>query len=294
MIETLTPLLLGLFFPSQYSRNVTPYEQVVQRVQSIQSENQNTSRIFSLGVSDQGLPIIVIQIGRSGPATLIVGTHHGNEYGSTAVAVAAAQHFAKYPLRDRTLYIIPVLNTSGYNARSRNERGPNNQSFDANRDYEGPCRSGVAHKLKSTRYLANFIEEKNIVASATLHTYMPGVLYPWGFSTRDTMTLDQSKYVELARMATKESGYGVGNSTEELYAADGTFEDFAYWRHGVWSLLFEMGLSHNPNEQNIQDMIRLNVPGLRRFLEESPENRSVRNQFTGRCDRNVRQRDKLE
>lgn len=294
MIESLTPLLLSLFFHSQYTPNSTAYEKVVQTLQQIQNDNPHTSKVFSLGISDQGQNIIGIQIGRSGPATLIVGTHHGNEFGSTAVAVAAAQSFAKNPLQNKILYIIPVLNTSGYNMKSRNERGPNGQSFDANRDYEGPCRSGLAHKLKSTKYLADFVEEKKIVASATLHTFMPGVLYPWGFSTRDTMTLDQSKFVDLARLATKESGYTVGNSTEELYAADGTFEDYAYWKYGIWSLLFEMGLSHNPDEQNIQDMIRLNLPGLRRFLEEAPENRSVQNQFTGRCDRNVRQRDKIE
>lgn len=294
MIESLTPLLFSLFFNSQYNFNATAYEKVVETLQTIERKNPDNAQIFTLGLSDQGLPIYGLKIGQSGKSSLIVGTHHGNEFGSTAVAVAAAEKFAESPIPGQILYVIPVLNISGYNTRSRYERGPNNRSVDSNRDYEGPCRSGQPFLLKSTKSLAQFVEEKNIVASATLHTFMPGVLYPWGFSTRDTVTADQSQYVDLARMATKESGYKVGNSTEELYAADGTFEDYAYWKHGVWSLLFEMGLSHNPSQRDIEEMIRVNLPGLRRFLQEAPPDRSIKNQFTGRCDRSVRQRDKLD
>ena len=215
MIESLTPLLFSLFFNSQYNFNATAYEKIVETLQTIERKNSDNAQIFTLGLSDQGLPIYGLKIGQSGKSNLIVGTHHGNEFGSTAVAVAAAEKFAENPIPGQILYVIPVLNISGYNTRSRNERGPSNRSIDSNRDYEGPCRSGQPFQLKSTKSLAQFVEEKNIVASATLHTFMPGVLYPWGFSTRDTITDDQSQYVDLARMATKESGYKVGNSTED-------------------------------------------------------------------------------
>lgn len=294
-MEMISSLLLSVFFSTQaYRADVTPYEQVVQALQKIESENPNTARVIQVGVSDSGLPIVGMQIGRGGKANLIVGTHHGNEYGSTAVAVAAANAFAKAPLQGQTVYVIPVLNISGYNARSRYERGPNGRTFDPNRDYTGPCRQGQPFNLKSTMSLAQFVDKANIVTSATLHTYMPGVLYPWGLSTRDVATADQDQYISLGRAAAGQSGYTVGNSTELLYAADGTFEDFAYWQFGIWSLLFEMGGTHNPNENQIKDMIRGNVPGLRRFFLESPPSRSVKHAFTGRCDRGVRQRDKME
>jgi len=294
MIESLTPLLFSLFFNSQYDFNATAYDKIAQSLHEIQRKNPEHSEVFTLGLSDQGLPIYGLKIGQKGKSNLIVGTHHGNEFGSTAVAIAAAEQFAQNPIQDQTLYVVPVLNVSGYNTRSRNERGPNNRSVDSNRDYDGPCRSGRAFQLSSTQSLSRLVNEKNIVASATLHTYMPGVLYPWGFSTRETMTADQSQYVDLARLAAKESGYKVGNSTEELYAADGTFEDYAYWKYGIWSLLFEMGSSHNPTQREIENMIRVNIPGLRRFFEETPPSRSVQNQFTGRCDKSVRQRSKMD
>lgn len=294
-MESISTLLVGLFLSTQQQwARISPYEQVVQALQKIEAENPNTSQLIQVGISDSGFPIMGLQIGRGGKANLLVATHHGNEFGSTAVAVAAANAFAKSPLQGQTLFVIPVLNISGYNARSRFERSANGQTHDPNRDYTGPCKQGPTFNLKSTLSLAKFVEQANIVTSATLHTYMPGVLYPWGLSTRDVVTADQDEYIRLARGAAGQSGYTVGNSTQLLYAADGTFEDFAYWQFGVWSLLFEMGSSHNPNENQIKEMIRVNLPGFRRYFLESPPSRSANHAFTGRCDRFVRQRDKME
>ncbi|MFN8847689.1 MAG: M14 family metallopeptidase [Bdellovibrionales bacterium] len=294
-MESISSLLIGLFLSTQQQwARLSPYEQVVQALQKIEAENPNTSRLIQVGISDSGQPIVGIQIGRGGKANLLVATHHGNEYGSTAVAVAAANAFAQAPLQGQTLYVIPVLNISGYNSRNRFERNSRGQSFDPNRDYTGPCKSGPTFNLKSTLSLAKFVDQAQIVTSATLHTYMPGVLYPWGLSTRDVMTADTEEYIRLGKAAAAQSGYTVGNSTELLYAADGTFEDFAYWQFGVWSLLFEMGTTHNPNENQIKEMIRGNLPGFRRYFLESPSTRSTNHAFTGRCDNFVRQRQKME
>ena len=128
--------------------------------------------------------------------SLIVGTHHGNEYGSTAVALGAADALAKNPVKGQTVYIIPVLNVTGYNRNSRNETGVGG-SFDANRDYTGPCASGKSYNLKSTKALADFLEAKNIQISATLHTYWPAVVYPWGISTHDLSTPYDAQYIKL-------------------------------------------------------------------------------------------------
>ena len=65
--------------------------------------------------------------------------------------------------------------------------------------------------------------------SSTLHTYSPAALYPWGLSTKDLSTPYDDVFKQLGLWATIESGYVVGNSTELLYAADGTFEDSAIW-----------------------------------------------------------------
>lgn len=269
------------------------YEKVTTTLQQIAGQNPANAKLISIGVNDQGTPIQALQIGNGPVASLVVGTHHGNEYGSTAVALGVADALAKAPVTGQTVFVVPVLNVSGYNRFSRNETGLKG-SQDANRDYPSPCKAGGSFNLKSTKALADFVETRDIQISATLHTYWPAVVYPWGISTRDTGTPYDAEYIRLAKAATVESNYTVGNSTQVLYAADGTFEDYAFSKHGIWSLLFELGFSHNPDATAIKNMVDANIPGIRRFLETSPTVRAPDHTFKGRCDRNVLQRVWLE
>jgi hypothetical protein len=269
------------------------YDQMVQVLKTIASQNSTTTTLITIGNSDSGVPIYGLQIGSGPIADLVVGTHHGNEYGSTAVALGAAQSLAQNPMNGHTVYVIPVLNVSGFNGRDRYETA-GSETLDANRDYPGPCATSGPFKLKSTKALADFVADKNIVSSATLHTYWPAVLYPWGMSTRDLETQYQSTFVGLTKAAAVESGYQTGNSNELLYAADGTFEDYAFWKHGIWSLLFEMGDSHNPDQDEVKQMVAVNVPGIRRFLEMAPTDRAADHGFSGRCDTRAKRRTWLE
>ncbi|WP_413290931.1 M14 family zinc carboxypeptidase [Bdellovibrio sp. HCB337] len=285
----ISKLILSLFLMSSASAATSNYNKVVADLQKIAQSNPQNAQMFNLGMSNAGQMIVGLKIGSGPVADLVVGTHHGNEYGSTAVAMGAAESFAMDPIPGHTVYIIPVLNISGYNSKQREEqigRG----TIDPNRDYPGPCVTTKSHQSKATKLLADFILSKNIVSSATLHTYFPAVLYPFGFSTNDTETKDDSAFINISKAATVESRYEIGNSKELLYAADGAFEDYAYWKHGIWSLLFEMGGSHNPTPTQIKKMVADNVPGLRRFFEMAPKERSANHAFTGRCDHNVRKR----
>lgn len=283
--------ILALFMMA--APNPSNYEQVTTTLQQIAERYPANVKLISIGVNDQGTPIQGLQIGSGAVNTLVVGTHHGNEYGSTAVAMGVADALAAKPVEGQTVYVIPVLNVTGYNRRSRNETGLAG-SIDANRDYTGPCKVGSSFKLKSTKALADFVDQKDIRISATLHTYWPAVVYPWGISTRDLTTPHEAQFQQLVQAATIESRYQTGNSTAVLYAADGTFEDYAYWKHGIWSLLFELGFSHNPDATAIKNMVESNVPGIRRFLETAPQVRAVGHEFKGKCDTNVLQRLVLE
>jgi carboxypeptidase T len=287
MLETILSLFIS------FTAQNTNYDKVIQTLQQFEVQNPASSQVVTIGVNDQGVPIRALKIGSGPTASLVVATHHGNEYGSTAVAMAVAESLAKAPISNQTIYVLPVLNISGYNKRSRYENGIN-ISVDPNRDYTGPCKRGNSFNLKSTKALADFIDSKNIQISATLHTYWPTVVYPWGISTTDLSTPHDEKYLELVKAATVESQYQVGNNTQILYPADGTFEDYAYWKHGIWSLLFELGFSHSPDPTAIKNMVDVNVPGIRRFLEVSPKLRADNHSFTGKCDSRMSQRVWLE
>lgn len=228
-----------------------------------------------------------LTIGSGKVHQLLVSTHHGNEYGSAEVAMAFIDDLTNKPLNDITMHIIPVLNTAGFDDRLRQEKA-SGKYHDPNRDYPGPCGTEGPYNLKSTKALADFVEQNNIVTSATLHTYFPAVVYPWGFSTRDTSTPYDSLFKELGALATQWSGYTVGNSTEVIYPADGTYEDWAYWKHGIWALLFELGYSHSPSESDVSEMIKVNVPGLRSFFENAPKARATDHDFKGKCDSRLR------
>lgn len=262
---------------------LSPYREVQSFLQKTVQQNPKNATLFTLGVSDSGEAIQGIQVGNGPIHNLVVATHHGNEYGSTEVAKGFGASIAASPIAGQTVYVIPVLNIAGYNAGQRQETAKG-RSFDPNRDYPGPCGTNGPHRLKSTALLARFIDQKAIVASATLHTYFPAVVYPWGISSHDLTTHYDGLFLQLAKASTVESGYQVGNSTEIIYPADGTYEDYAFWRHGIWSLLFELGSSHNPSGGDVAEMVRTNVPGLRRMLEQAPRERAQDHGFSGKCD----------
>lgn len=260
------------------------YADIVQGLQALEAAYPNNAEVFQLGLSNLGEPIYGLKVG-SGPVhNLVVGTHHGNEYGSAEVAEAVAKDFAAKPISGQTIYIIPVLNTNGYDRRSRAEKNEAGVGIDPNRDYPGPCGTSGPFRLRSTQALASFLDEANIVNSVTLHTYYPGVLYPWGISTHDLDTEYTDIFKELGLAAASFSNYKVGNSTEELYPADGTFEDYAFWQHGVWSLLFEMGFTHNPSPDQVKAMVEVNVPGIRKLFDNSPLVRAQNHSFKGQCN----------
>ena len=261
------------------------YTDVKDFIHQIAAQHPDTTKLISLGPSDSGDTIEGLQIGNGPVHNLVVSTHHGNEYGATEVAKGFAADTAANPIPGQTVFVIPVLNIDGYNARNRMEP-LNGQELDPNRNYPGPCGTEGPFTLKSTTALAQFVAANDIVASATLHTYGPLVLYPWGISTSgtDLMTPYDDLFKTLAGYAVIDSHYEIGNSTAALYAADGTYEDYAFWKHGMWSLLFELGDTHTPTDTAVADMVRVNVPGLRNFLAQAPSKRADDHEFHGKCD----------
>jgi predicted deacylase len=258
------------------------YENVTRFLQGLQTTYPQTVRGFTLGVSNDGVPIYGVQIG-SGPVHhLVVATHHGNEFPSTEVALNFAEAIAQSPLPDQTVFVIPVLNINGYERRNRYEQVHGN-ALDLNRDYPGPCGTEGPFFSRSTKALADFLERSNVTAVATLHTYKPAVVYPWGISTDDVQTPYTPLFEDLAKAATVESHYEIGYSTVVMYPADGTFEDYVFWKHGMYSLLFELGGSNHPTQEELEFTVKSNVAGLREMLKHSPATRAPDHEFKGRC-----------
>ncbi len=290
-------LILALFLNSNLLlANVAPsllgtYQDIKKFLKELQTQYPTQVELFDLGLSNQGEMIQGVKIGHGKTHNLLVSTHHGNEYGSTEVAAGFAKSVAEDPILGQTLYVIPVLNISGFNKRERREY-IENQTYDPNRDYPGPCGTDGPFKLKSTYALSKLIDQENIITSATLHTFYPAVVYPWGISTHDLSTPYEDLFKMLVQAATQETQYATGNSTDVIYPADGTYEDYAYWKHGIWSILFELGTTHYPSSTQVAEMVQKNVPGLRRMMIQAPLARAEKHTFTGKCDVSLQSKDR--
>jgi hypothetical protein len=260
------------------------YASVLTEMDNLVKTYPQNVQSFVLGESDSGQKIMGVQIGNGAVHNLVVSTHHGNEYGATEVALAFAKDLAANPIPNQTVFVIPVLNIGGYNKKNREETASNRKSYDPNRNYPSPCGTEGPFTLKDTAALSKFVADKNIIASATLHTFSPAVTYPWGLSTKDLTTGYESIFKGLVAAATTDSHYATGNTTDLIYPANGSFEDYAFLQYGVWSLLFEIGTTHSPNASQTSQWIKVNVPGLRNMLAAAPSERAQNHAFTGKCD----------
>lgn len=263
------------------------YKDVLQVIRQLAVQHPQNVEHFTLGFSDAGVAIEGLKIGKGTVRNLVVATHHGNEYGSTELALAFAESIAVSPISGQTVFVIPVLNIDGYNNRNRYER-VNGQYVDLNRDYPGPCGTEGPHHSRASKAMADFLAREQIVAAATIHTYWPAAVYPWGLSSHDLETPYTPVFMNMVQAATSKSQYQIGNSAELIYPADGTFEDYAFWKHGTWSILFEVGRTHNPSIRDLQAMVDSNVPGLRAMFEVAPKTPAQSHDFTGECDRSLR------
>lgn len=217
------------------------YDKIQARLQAL-AKNPNTG-LFTLGKNDQGQDILGIVVGDPSQAVtkhLVVGTHHGNERASAEVPLLFVESLLTNVNPKILYYVIPVLNISGYNRSRREETGADNQTHDSNRDYEDACTTKVDFQLKSTALIAELITRENIIAAVSVHGYIGTFTFPWGTTAKDYSTLDNAFMDEWAKKAVKINNYKTGTHGAAIYPAMGAFEDWAYYKLGVWSYLMEI------------------------------------------------------
>lgn len=264
------------------------YKQDLDRFQALHQQYPSLTSLFSIGQNDDGVEIYAMRISltpeKSDPQKvghLIVATHHGNEQKCPAmVASIAAELLRKYSstelfrgnLAQTEWVIIPVLNVSGYNGDDRYEHG-----VDPNRDYPGICSHSAGGQLKSIRLLQDYLKTRAFTGSLTVHGYVGSLTYPWGIDVDNTRTQDDNLFSQITAKAAAINNYRYGTSTDVVYPAEGSYEDFVYWKYGMWSLLLEL---RSGDDQDIKDTTQAVLTYFDQ-LESSP---STHNQLTGHCN----------
>ncbi len=268
------------------------YDEIVERLRSINAQYPTMSQIVSLGTNDQGTEILGLRI--EAPFTssdqkvnkLLVGTHHGNEVDAAPLTVEYAStlleifengdNLFSLSLKDSVFYVFPVLNISGYDRRRREEQDAKGRWHDPNRDYPDVCTEHSYFKLKSIKNLAGFVAEKDIVSAVTVHGYIGTFTFPFGFYTEDDQSPDHNLFVDATTYAVEANGYSVGTHKAVIYPAVGTFEDWAYLQYGVWVALLEMSRGAVYSQD---------VNALLRYFSVVPRERSSDHSFSGDCIR---------
>lgn len=264
----------------------TAYDRILAEISDLQTKNRDLVSTFDIGMNDIGIPIRALRISHHPDAIdpskighLIVATHHGDERHAPMLAMHIARslvvqyrspHLLQGRLPDTEWTIIPVLNISGYNTNTRNEF-----RRDSNREYPGPCNSGST-TLGSIQSLMRLLQSRNFTATATIHGYLGAMTYPWGFATSQPHTLDDTKYASLLRDATRFNRYPYGRSGDVVYPVFGSYEDWVYWKHGVWSVLVEL---ENGDPRDLVDT----TDALLTFFEQVDSSPSVQNGHQGHC-----------
>ncbi|MES2526375.1 MAG: M14 family zinc carboxypeptidase [Bdellovibrionota bacterium] len=250
-----------------FSAVADDYDKIVARLNTL-DKLPNTS-LFSLGKNDQGRDIMGIVVGDTSRATIkhvVVGTHHGNERASAEVPLFFAELVINTFEPSVLYYIVPVLNISGYNVSRREESGSDGDTHDSNRDYQDACTTKQDFQLKSTTLIADLIEREDVVSAVSVHGYIGTFTYPWGTEARDYATEDDAFLSAWAKKAVKINNYKVGTHGGAIYPATGAFEDWAYYKLGVWSFLLEI---RSPSAD-----LRKDAQTLVEFFKNSPTERS--------------------
>ncbi len=290
MTNTKLPILLLLvFFSTTNLLAAERYQKIVDRMNVLKGQYPLVTHIFSIGNNDDNVPLYAMRVSLTPTVTdpnkvahLVVGTHHGNELAAPEFTMYFLEELLKKytssrlfqeRLEDREWVIIPVLNVSGYNAANRQEKGR-----DPNRDYPGPCFSSPGGNLKSIRAVMEHLRTRNYVGSLTVHGYVGALTYPWGVNVENVKTLDHNAFEQNTRKAAELNNYRYGTSTDVVYPVDGAFEDYTYWKHGIWSLLLEL------RDGSANDIEKTSLAIFSYFdgLDSSP---STKNQLTSACHR---------
>lgn len=267
------------------------YDRILSEMNKILDSDPSYTQMFDIGKNDQGDTIYGLRVENPNYqepdariAHLLVGVHHGNERNTSDMCVLFvknlikiykdAQHPHNKSLSRCTFYVVPVLNIGGFNSSRRSERNASGSYVDPNRDYPDACVHNTYFQLASVRNLVAFVEKYDIVGSVTAHGYIGTFTYPWGIYTSNTKTLDHSFYNTAAAQSVKANGYRIGTHSDVIYPASGSYEDWAYHKHGVWTMLLELASSANL-EKDSQCVLT--------YFALLPTARSSQHQHTGTC-----------
>ncbi|XP_038994470.1 carboxypeptidase SOL1-like isoform X1 [Hibiscus syriacus] len=235
------------------------------------------SRVYSIGKSVQGFPLLVIEISdkpgkeEPEPAFKFVGNVHGDEPVGRELLILLANWICDNYMRDPLvnlivdkvhLHILPSMNPDGFSLKRRG----NANDIDLNRDFPDqffPWNNDEDARQPETKAIMSWLREIHFTASASLHGGALVANYPWDGSLDKRKHYyacpDDGTFRFLASIYSK-SHYNMSLSKEfeggitngaAWYPVYGGMQDWNYIYGGCFELTLEITDNKWPNAMEL-------------------------------------------
>ncbi|KAL1535158.1 suppressor of los1-1 [Salvia divinorum] len=246
-------------------------------MQEFNSRCPNISRLYSIGKSVLGVPLLAMEISDSPgnmdaePSFKFVGNVHGNELVGRELLLLLANWLCDNYLKDSLattivdgvhLHILPSMNPDSYALRRRG----NADHIDLNRDFPDQffhMNDDMDLRQPETRAMLNWMEDIHFTASATLHGGALVASYPWDGTEdkrRDYFGCPDDKTFRFLASLYSRSHYKMSRSKEFpggitngafWYPIYGGMQDWNYIHSGCFELTLEISDNKWPDASEL-------------------------------------------
>ena len=287
---------LGVEFYSQallnIEKNALGYpspEEIQEKVEQLQKQYPNISRLEKIGTSLQGRGIWAIKISDNPeidevePEIKYIANMHGDEIVGRELMVLLIEDLLKrYTngeeeivslINNTEIYIVPSMNPDGAHKRRRG----NNDWIDLNRDFPDFSTSdnqNTPHGREvETKAIMDWQKSRNFSLSANFHGGAEVVNYPWD-TVGEQHPLHQwivkvsREYAELVpgmRNSTRFPG-GITNGYD-WYEVNGGMQDWSYYWHNDLQITIELSNQKWPDYSQVARYWEENRQALINFLK---------------------------
>jgi hypothetical protein len=220
--------------------------------------------VVTLGWSTGGDEILGAWLGRppgAGPASRLLGGHHGDELPAVALALDVLEHLVDADGADPavtaaldagTVWVVPCVNPDGLRAGTRTSA----TDVDLNRNYGYGWRPGVwagpsPFSEPETRAIRGLADRARPVISLSLHAGAENLGWPWNYTTAEPP--DARTFTTLAARYAERTGRPDFWTTQgsAWYRTFGDTNDWAYGRFGVLDLTVEVSVDKAPPPEDL-------------------------------------------
>lgn len=295
------------------------YGELEQDLMVLSDTYPDLAKVMDIGDSLEGRNIYALKISgnvwaeENEAAVLFLGCHHAREWISVEVPYLLGKFLVenygtdsevKHLVDNCAIWIIPLVNPDGleysihfyrYWRKNRRDNGDGTFGIDLNRNYgyewghdnlgSSPDPSSETFRGPSpfsepeVQAVRNFLEQKDIQALVSYHSFAQVILYPWGYtaapSSQDAVLNGIAEKMSELMETVNGRHYEPERSGASFYLTNGDTTDWSFGTYGIPSYTIELppddelkGEFFNP-ESDIQPIFDENLPAMIYLIEWS-------------------------